>query len=209
MKRDRKRQANHLLDEIGQIDDRYLVEAMNWRASGTAPRKKPIRMLLAAASLTLVLVLAFSATVSMFNRRKADGDAPPEGIEPPTLSDLLQNCTESGNFTPISADGPDFFDGEVRVAVKNVSTGELFVSRALTEDEQTGLEQEFKRKGTPVSPDADTADEFRVWVMLGDGSVVTPCLTRSAGNIGIADFFDYGIEREPTQIFMNLLSDLV
>ena len=212
MKNGKQQKVDHLLDEIGQIDDEFLTEAMGWHASRAVPRRNPIRALLVAATLSLVLVLALSATFSMFNRgAKFDEADRANGMagEPPTLNSLLQNCTESGNFTQTSADDLNFFNGEVRLAVENVSTGELFVSRALTEYEQDRLERELKQEGELVPPDADTSGEFRVWVMFGDGSVLTPCLTPSAGNIGAAEFFDYDPEREPTQIFMNLLSGLI
>lgn len=102
---------------------------------------------------------------------------------------------------------PDYFDGTVRLTVENRQTGELFVSRPLTATEQTALRREFAASGTPVPTGTQTPD-YLVWVLLGDGSVVTPCLNPSAGNVGAAVLFDYDPERLPSDIFTELLTGM-
>ena len=50
--------------------------------------------------------------------------------------------------------------------------------------------------------------DFSVWITLGDGQVITPCLTPQAGNIGAAVLFDYQAERIPGSAFFDLLESL-
>jgi len=205
------RKADYLLDEIGGIDDRYLTEAMNWQP---LRRKKPFaRVLPLVASLAAVLLLSFTVLLPTLQRSFDKNESPNVGeslspSHPSTLDSLLQDCAQSPSFTPCSADALDFFDGNVRLTVCELSTGKLFVSRPLSESEQNALSREFNATGERVTDGATSEESFRVWVLLGDGSVVTPCLSASAGNVGAATLFDYESERIPTKIFNDLLSDL-
>ena len=220
-RKDTNRRAEYLMDEIGGIDESYLDEAIRYRGSTvreplrTTTRRKPIRVLLAAASLVLVLAVGTVAVLTMLRRDEPDnGDfytADGESkylTELNRLDSLLQDCTQGDAFRPLAAGAePDYFDGSVRLTVENRQTGERFVSRPLTDSEQRQVQAEFAASGTPVPTGTQTPD-YLVWVLLGDGSVVTPCLNPSAGNVGAAVLFDYDPERLPSDIFTKLLTGM-
>lgn len=212
------RKADYLLDELGYIDDVFLAETINWdKSAHAAPRKRSVRVLLAAASLVLVLAVGAAGLVTMLRRFAnpepnvgdgwspgRDGDAQMQLEE---LDQLLRECVSGASFTRCTDDNLNFFDGTVRLVIEDRATEALFVSRPLNSSEQSAVSEDSRASGVLLSEDgAESA--YRIWVTLGDGSVVSPCLTSSAGNIGAAVLFDYSSERIPTQDFTDLLSGM-
>ena len=63
-------------------------------------------------------------------------------------------------------------------------------------------------KGTPVG-ESPQALSYRVWIVMGDGSVVTPHLKPSDGNVGSAELFDYNAELIPSQAFNSQISEIL
>ena len=217
-KRVQNRKADYLLDELGQVDDEFLTEAMNWHGSARkAPRKNSVRVLLAAASLALMFAVGTVGMVTMFRRsghagvnEGVDRYSSADGSEQTRLGEMdrmLRDCVAGDSFERCTNENLNFFDGTMRLVVEERATGEVFVSHPLSISEQSAVIAEFRAAGTPLSEDgAESA--YLVWVTLGNGSVVTPCLSPSAGNIGAAVLFDYSSERAPTQIFTDLLSGM-
>ena len=129
------------------------------------------------------------------------------------LDSLLHSCTQSVVFQPIAADHLNFFDGTVRLTVRNEATGALFVSRPLTAAEQSQLLLELEYTGTPVSAEdangSTNGKRYAVWITLGDGQVVTPCLALTGGNVGAGVLFDYSTERIPSAAFFRLVNGMI
>ena len=160
-RKDTNRRAEYLMDEIGGIDERYLDEAIRYRGSPVreplrTTRRKPIRVLLAAASLVLVLAVGTAAVLTMLRRDEtndgdfytADGESKYR-TELNRLDSLLQDCTQGDAFRPLAAGAePDYFDGTVRLTVENRQTGERFVSRPLTDSEQRNADAGLPGLGT-------------------------------------------------------------
>ncbi|MBE6632722.1 MAG: hypothetical protein E7620_00100 [Ruminococcaceae bacterium] len=214
MKRRDQHRADRLLDAIGGINDSFLDEALNYRTA-RPPIRHTLRNWIAVAAVAAILLFAVTGPLSRILKTDTPNaptqEQPQEGTKlptsAPTLSALLEGCAESPSFAKSAADELNFFDGNVRLTVENRSSGELFVSRPLTAAEQSTLAREFRANGKQVAANA-SPEEYRVWVMLGDGSVVTPCLNPTVGNVGGAVLFDYESERVPTDLFLDLLSDL-
>ena len=216
MNQSEKRQfATYLLDEIGGIDDAILTEATHWHATRTQKRNPLRRVLLVAASLSLVFVIGLGSMLTML-LRGGDKNAPttpeatPSVNDYDTLSDfdsLYAQAIGGESFTLSTADEIPYFDGTVRVTLQSLETGETYVSRPLSESEQTLLAREKQRVGTSVSPSALSQD-YRVWILLGDGTVYTPHLADTVGNVGVAELFAYESERIPTDYFAALLTSL-
>lgn len=210
MKHQRKVQlAEYLLDELGGIDDAILEEATHWRGA-KAKRKKPIlRALLIAASLSLVLAVGAGSLVTMLLRdgvKAPTADAPAEEVTL-TLDALLSQSAESSEaFAPCMESELNYFDGSVRIALQDTQTGELKVSRPLNATERANVANDLRAKGERAE-ETDTAQAYRVWVLMGDGTVCTPYLSASAGNIG-TDLFDYEMERIPTNYFSEVIRSL-
>lgn len=225
MKPNKLHKAEILLDAMSEIDDLYLTEALSRFPIPTAsPRKRirssPVmRTLPAVAALAAVLALILTGPMrGLFAKKDAENADTSLKNEAPSMTDsdsvsalnsILRSCTESPSFTSVSADNIAFFDGNVRLTVKDRQTGTLYVSRPLTSAEQARLLDEFKRTGERVTVTEETDETHSVWITLGDGQVVTPCLPATAGNIGAGELFDYASERIPTQIFFDLIKALI
>lgn len=210
MERMKQKKAEYLLGELGNINDRFLCEAMEWQASGKSTvSRRPIRVLLIAATLAMALVISLVGTVSMLLRRgeAPKPDNPPALDEVQTLSQLLLACTESDSFKQSTVEEIDFFDGTVRLTVQDRSTGTLYVSRSLTSGEQASLSRDLSAQKQRAT--AEASAEYLVWITLGNGDVLSPYLAHSAGNVGAATLFDYEAEYVPTQEFNDLLGALL
>ncbi len=217
MKSSKLSQAHMLLDAMNEIDDRYLAEALSF-SNAAQSRHRPalrvpvIRVLSGAAALAALLSLVIFGTSRgflKFNGKQNPSEAVGELIpSAQALDGLLQECTESVSFTALSADALPLFDGTVRLAIKSTDSDALFVSRPLNAAEQAQLTLEFEQTGVPMT-ESETADaDWAVWITLGNGQVVTPCLTPSSGNVGMGELFGYASERLPTKTFLNLLNTL-
>ena len=210
MDRSKQKKAEYLLRELGGIDDHYLCEAMEWQTGGKrAVSRRPLRVLLIAATLAMVLVISLVGVVALLRRQ---GEAPKPNV-PPTLDEvqclnqLLLACTESDSFTQNTVEEIDFFDGTVRLTVQDRKTGALYVSRPLTSNEQASLSRDLLAPKERATQEA--SNEYLVWVTLGNGDVLSPYLAHSAGNVGAATLFDYEAEYVPTQEFNDLLGALL
>ncbi len=221
MKKQKLKQAQILLDAMGNIDDVYLNEALSYVPAKEKKfkflRSPAMRVLPSVAALAAVLALVFLTPLrGIFNNTFNDDaeEALPGAAEsapdtsPAALDHLLQACTESPSFQSISAEDVPFFDGNVRLTVQRLDTGELFASRPLTAQEQERLRLELDAKGAELADGENAERQYAVWITLGDGQVATPYLAPSSGNLGAADLFQYEAERLPSQHFFDLLEDL-
>jgi len=211
-------QAHLLLDAMNEIDDRYLNEALSF----TAPAEKRRRLTLSAPMIRAVSgVAALAAVLSLVilgasrGFLKLDGkkdpaesvaDVPPS---PQALNSLLQGCAESTSFTALSADELSLFDGTVRLLVKAPDSETLYVSRPLNAAEQAQITLEFEQTGESMIASETTDSDWAVWVALGNGQIISPCLSPTPGNVGMGALFDYESERLPTKAFFNLLNTLI
>ena len=211
MKRDQRARANRLLDAMGGIDDRFLNEAIQYRTA-RPPIRHSLRNFMAVAAVAALLLVAVTGPLSgLLDLNKSDSLAPEQGTEisqkPTTLDGLLKGCTESLSFTAYAPDADTFFDGGVRLTVEDRATGTLYVSRPLSTSEQNTLLREFQASAQQVAP-TESPVTYRVWVLLGDGRVVTPCLNPAQGTVGYGTLFDYESERVSTELFLKLLTNL-
>ena len=209
-------QAHLLLDAINEIDDRYLDEAISFSAEARGTRKSlltspVIRAVSGFAALAAVLSLVIFGASRGF-LKSSDKHAPAESETSLTpsqelLDSLLQGCAESASFTPLSADGLSLFDGTVRLLIKASDSETLYVSRPLNAAERAQVNLEFEQTGETVTG-SDTAD-WAVWIALGNGQIISPCLPPVPGNTGMGAIFDYTSERLPTEAFLSLLNSFI
>lgn len=201
--------AESLFAALGEMDDRYLTEAIEARRQPRKPRALWRTVLPLAVSLGLVLVLLTAGTVSLFGRLLSSGspEAPSEADVSPSLSAILRSCTQSDAFTPCAgvAELP-FSDGNTHVII-GAPDGSLWVSRPLTQREDQALVTEYSSASRRVDPDAPE-EGYRVWISVGNGAVWTPCLTGGRGNISFDRLFFYEAEREPSASFTDLLAGI-
>ena len=219
MKNTKRKKAQILLDAMNSIDDAYLNEALSY----TPVCKKSklllfqdlrIRAISSVAAVAAVAALILAGPMrGMLEKSNSKGESEsPNAIESPitpsatALNDLLAACVENERFHAVSQSEINFFDGNVRLAVQNLDSQELYLSQPLTASQQASVQQSLASRGQLHGESSES--DYAVWIMLGNGQVATPCLTPSAGNIGAAVLFHYEAEQIPTQDFFRLLENL-
>lgn len=204
----KRRAAESLFTAVGEIDDRYLTEAMQARIRARKPHKKWHVILPLAASFGLMFTFFTVIAVLLFNSlfSPATPDTPSDGTVQ-TFSMVLQNCTESTSFTPCENESElPFSDGTIRVIIGDRDGG-IWISRPLTEREIRVIRNEYTAARGITDYDAP-AEEYLVWISYGNGKVWSPCLASGNGNISFDCLYAYASERDPSDAFLRLLTDL-
>ena len=218
MKQSKLTQAHQLLTAMGEIDDRYLDEALaishQVQKRRLIIRAPMMRAVSGVAALAAVLSLAVFGATRGFLKSNDTHVQPEESINEivPTLQSLnglLQSCAESATFTPLSADELSLFDGTTRLIIQAPNSEALYVSRPLSAAEQARVSSEFEQTGKQIERSESADTDWSVWVSFGDGQILTPCLSPAPGNVGMGELFAYESERLPTQAFFNLLNTLI
>ncbi len=223
MMQERKRKkAAQLFLAMGQIDDALLQEAMLYR-----PRRRSSalsRVILLAATLsTLAVVLVAGVIVAM--RANKDLVTPPTvndpSLESPNgsveedqaalaLDALLLGKTYNNAGAPFftaveeESDLP-FFSGNAHIIWEK--DGVYYVSRVLTQREIKALTGELG-KGERVGEQSPTLS-CRVWILLPDGTVLSPYLESSFGNTANGSLFDYQAELIPSDALISCISGIL
>lgn len=197
--------TKRLFRAIGEIDDWLVHEAEVWRPQRSAfPR-----MLMIAACLTLALSLSVGAfLISMRNLKQDTENAPNESDAIlSSLDTVLLEHRDTATYTTLSsADKLDFFSGAPCVVWRYADSQSLCVSRKLTAGELQKLTTEIDR-GTSVGV-ASPSLTCQVWILPGDGTVISPYLKSSSGNVG-TELFDYNAELIPTERFNSCISEIL
>ena len=199
MKDIKQEKTARLFRAFGEIDDVLLQEAYTYR-----PARRTVfsRAMLIAATLSLSVVLLLTGLLVTMQRNK--GDLPPSndaesnyGTQVNTLDQLLLDERDATSYTTLSkSEELPYFDGNVYLVWQYTDSDELCMSRALTQDEVDQLYRNMG-KGSKVG-DVSPALDCRVWVLCGNGQVLSPYLPLTNGNIGSAELFDYEAELIPS-----------
>ena len=215
---DRLKKAEYLFSEMGGIDERMLQEAMTYRNRASIAPK----LILIAACLALVSALCLGSVVvasraikgilplidrvqsELPDASRPSGDA--TGT-PGTLDEMLVLSRDTARYTTVDMESLDFYDGAARIIWQYGDEDKVCVSRALTAYELSNLRREVQ-KGESVG-ESSPALTCRVWISLGDGTVVSPYLKLTDGNVGVAELFDYDAELIPTEAFNSQISDIL
>lgn len=229
----KRRAAEFLFDEIGNVEDRFIAEA-------AAPygRARPSfgwkRALILAATLTLIFSLLLCTLIGaslhlIFNRKDSDAAEDPvkDGYRDPmeddyvneenalpststatSLTGALVVLQESTEHLIRTEDELELDGGTPQIIWRyrgEESYRAVAISKTQREDLLLKLDQ---TEGTPVAPQGEEPQAM-VWIALGDGRVVSPCLEKSSGNVSYGTLFEYDPETEPSSSFTNALCDLI
>ena len=218
--------SDRLFDEIGLIDDRFIYEAST---PYVRKRNKGFgvmgRILVIAAALTLTLCIAVGTLLTgalfllwdMGSKGDADMGIPPEDITADvenegagyfTLSERL-DAASVGSYATVKKDDVELFDTKPKIVWRAAGADEYYVCEISDSRASTLIKQ--MRVGGVKTPEGETADGgiTSVWIVLGNGQVVTPHLELTSGNVGYGELFDYEKEYEPSEDFSDLLIDTV
>ena len=212
--------AERLFDAIGDMDDRFVLEA-----ESPYVRRSGVRWFRAVLIGAASVALALSVTVGVFvvgmmgkgqSGAKDDADDLQDNIQE-SMEESLGSTTLSARLSSVRAQTADsvaresdidLFDGTPRVIWK-YSDEELFRTKSISHDEYQRLTALMaKNKGERVDDPSDNSLEG-VWIASGDGLVISPCLEQTAGNVGYGEIFDYVPEYEPSAELTDSLCDYI
>lgn len=201
---DKMKKAEYLLDELGDIDDALLIEAISYRPVRRAPR-----FALIAACIALSLLLVFSSVIVlqtvMPDFGNTQNNAPNAAPSPLTLDEVMMSA-KVGHHTKLSSESEiPYRDGKSYIVWQYVGESEYYVS-SLTATQLTAIEKNLG-SGEEVGQTSPEL-ECMVWIVTGNGEVISPYLKDTYGNVGIS-VFDYCAEIYPTQDFINYISAII
>ena len=205
MNHNKIKKAAFLLDEIGNVGDVYLQEALTYRK-----RRMDARPWIAAVACILVVVLAGGGLLNSplmdnifggFNKAET-----PEAVAPETLDGFLNANRGTLNCTAISASEVDYF-GSTYLILQYEGNETLYRSRNLTQREVDRI-LGLMGKGDEVGASSPEL-LCRVWLVCEDGTVLSPYLKNTDGNKGHAVLFDYEAEILPSSSLISCISDIL
>ena len=205
MNNNKIKRAACLLDEIGNVSDIYLQEALTYRKQRAISRPW-----VAAVACILAVALVGGGVLNspMFDNIFDVGNKAefPETAVPTTLDSYLTENRGIIHCTAISEEELDYF-GSTYLVLQYEGDETLYRSRNLTEGETkriVGLMGKGEAVGTS-SPNI----LCRVWLVCEDGTVLSPYLKVTDGNKGFATLFDYEAEILPSSSLISCISDIL
>lgn len=199
------KKAAFLLDEIGNVSDVYLQEALAYKKSRWNARP----WIAAVACILAVVIVGGGLLTSPLLKNVFDGSnkaEQPQAATPATLDSFLSANRETLSCTKIAADEVNYF-GSTYLVLQYEGDETLYRSRNLTDREVERI-NELLGKGDSVG--ANSPDLLcRVWLVCEDGTVLSPYLKNTDGNKGHAVLFDYEVEILPSSSLISCISDIL
>ena len=207
MNENKREKAEILLEGIGEIDDSLLVGALAYRKRGGSLSK----LMVLAAAVAVLLTLTVAGTTIL---RLADGAMKNEAVAPETgdeavntLDSLLTSASGSDRFDYVEDESElPYIDSCAHIVWQNSNDSGYYVSDPVSDAELDRLIYQLGR-GEEVGDDSPEL-ECMVWVLLGDGRVISPYLKASAGNVS-SEVFDYEAEIAPDERLVNTISGIL
>lgn len=199
------KKAAFLLDEIGNVSDVYLQEALAYKKSRWNARP----WIAAVACILAVVIVGGGLLSSPLLKNVFDGSnkaEQPQVATPATLDSFLSANRETLSCTKIAAEEVSYF-GSTYLVLQYEGDETLYRSRNLTSREVERI-NELLGKGDSVG--ANSPDLLcRVWLVCEDGTVLSPYLKNTDGNKGHAVLFDYKAEILPSSSLISCISDIL
>lgn len=228
MRDSKRKKAEYLLSEIGEIDDKFLLEAENYR-----PQKRLLRhrAFIAVACLCCFVVIVMSAILRngiISNNSKGESIEIPNSeannsinkgdeasSEESLFSDVEQTKSGFDLLLALQSNGRYGYDsfesikreqGKTYILWQGVEGGRIFMSRAFSKDEDEYINEKLGA-GDSVGESSPSL-EFYVWILRGDGSIVSPYLKDNKGNIANA-LFEYEAEIMPQEDLIEFIAKIL
>ena len=231
MNRKKEEFAEYLFDEIGNIDDSIIASAMG----AYRPARKVFntrKLAIAAVAATLSLSLFATVFVSILNRagkdyfespkndnvsNSADNDDAADKYEPDmesptdvatTLATRLESLRDTAKAEKLGKNDIKYFDGYARLIWKYSDEEYYRVCKISASQLQRIQSLISADQGELVNSAAESSVDG-IWISLGDGKVISPCLLSSEGNVGYGSIFDYTAEVEPSDAVSGFICDII
>ncbi len=211
MKNEKLKKADALLDAVGEIDDVYLAEALTFRKRRSVSR----RLAFVAAAIAMTVTVVFSVSIGL--RLVSDSDLSPsapgnessedKGENTNSLEYLMLSLPSKERFAYVEneADLP-YTGGKAYVVWQYRGESGYYLSEAMSNFELGAIKSQIGG-GKEVGEDSPKL-ECKVWILLGDGRVVTPYLKGHKGNISNR-IFDYEAEITPGENLVDRISAIL
>ena len=200
--------AQRLFDTVGYIGDQWVQEAMTYRAARVSKRARAAWMTVAAVAASLILAIGIRFI------RLPDFHAPSNPTTTVEMDTMMVEQREefvssnaSGVLCLSSVEELDFFSGDAHLVWQYIDGEGIYVSRALTASEIKILTDEIDR--APEVGEVSPTLACRIWIVFGNGEVISPYLSNTPGNTAYAKLFDYEAELVPTDRFISCVSRLI
>ena len=142
---------------------------------------------LAVSLVVLVGVPAFRTWYKDFLDRSSPNDRSPE---------ILSEEEVEGRL----------FSGEPML-VRQKEGSEVYEAVVLSKSQFETISREMENPEGEIPPEEGEVRNQKLWVLSGNGTVFTPCLKKSEGNLHFS-LFDYRDEVVPNQALQNLFGEL-
>jgi len=199
------KKAAFLLDEIGNVSDAYLQEALAYKKERWNARP----WITAVACILAVVIVGgglFNSPLMDNIFGSFDKAEQPEAVTPTTLDSFLSANRGTLNCTALQEDEINYF-GSTYLILQYEGDETLYRSRNLTSRE---IERINSLMGRGVSVGANSPTLLcRVWLVCEDGTVLSPYLKNTEGNKGHAVLFDYQAEILPSSELISCISDIL
>ena len=207
MRHTKEQKIAYLFDEIGGISDVLITEAAYYRPQ---KRRPPVLKYVGiAASILLCCLILFRVGDMIGSKLFAPKKDEAETVPVTSLDVLLTEYSDDLQYTTVSSTGElDLFGGEAYLVWQEEGSNTFCVSRFLTKAEVQSLKRSIP-SGQTVGEDPVSAPACRVWIVCGDGTVITPYLKLTDGNVGVGELFDYDPELTPSSSFTSYVSDIL
>lgn len=210
----------YMFDEIGNIDDKYVNEALLCEKKQLGRQGKLIRILTVAACIALISAML----LTMISNRT--DDAPQAPSEPPTslpkVEDLLMiNFTEMdsdirGMFNVPTFDSTESIDGKYSFiyhsGVRLIWTYGNGVYYSVAVSDESDIKTLENYLANDKSTDFERGKEygnFRFYISYGNGIVETPYLSNNSGRISDGYLPDYLPEVLPSDDFARFVQSII
>lgn len=207
--------ASRLMDAIGEIDDSLIWEAEAYRANRryTAAR----RWLTVAASFLLTFAVILLATIggNLIGGSKPspspEQNQPGDSASNPSLGSSANQtinaflAEQSREPRKVLKEDIPFFDGKCYLIWSEVGSDVYYISDPIGSAGAKQLIDEMSR-GTYANGESI---QYYIWLLRADGTVISPHLVPSVGNIYYGTLFDYSVELIPSYDFADLLSTFI
>ena len=210
MNHNKMKKAAFLLDEIGNISDVYLQEALSYKKE-----RFNARPWITAVACILAVVIVGGGLLNSplmdnifggLNKAEPPAEENPEMQISVTLDSFLNANRGTLNCTALQVDEVDYF-GSTYLILQYEGDETLYRSRNLTSREVERI-NDLLGKGESVGTDSPDL-LCRVWLVCEDGTVLSPYLKNTDGNKGHAILFDYEAEILPSSNLISCISDIL
>ncbi len=218
---EKRRKAEMLLEAVGDIDDALLSEAMNYRKKPTYSTKA-VAM---AASFALIFCLVAGALIigrldllkNDFNYENMGGNNPSDSeMDDPTGDGSNNSLVLDSIFTSLAdrerydyVTDPDtlpYYGGKAYIVWRYEGIEKYYLSEPLRDVELETIKSVLGQGS--YAGESSPQIKVKVWILLGNGRVISPYLIASNGNIS-NEIFDYDVEIIPNDSFAQKLESVL